>query len=131
MMQGIKNLLRPKVVFYVGLAYSIFLTILLLSPAQDIPVPIEASDKVAHIAVFFFLTLIWLLYFKLKSGNEKMKPYWTPFVILIYGIIIEIIQGLLIASRTADGWDILANSVGILVGWFVFERLWNLFVLKS
>lgn len=34
----------------------------------------------------------------------------------IYGIIIEILQGELTTSRSADFNDVLANSIGIVIG---------------
>jgi glycopeptide antibiotics resistance protein len=52
-------------------------------------------------------------------------------IIFFYGIIIEASQGLFFESRTADGWDIIANSVGILLGWLIFQKIKKLFLLKN
>ena len=50
----------------------------------------------------------------------------------IYGIIIEILQGELTTSRSADFKDVLANSVGILIGiLLVFLAKPQLNALKS
>ncbi len=45
------------------------------------------------------------------------------FSILLYGIIIEILQGLLTASRTADIFDVAANLIGTLFGIFFFKSI--------
>ncbi len=45
------------------------------------------------------------------------------FSILLYGIIIEILQGLFTASRNADILDVAANFGGSLLGIFFFRSI--------
>jgi glycopeptide antibiotics resistance protein len=37
--------------------------------------------------------------------------------LVVFGLLIEILQGALTATRTADPVDLMADSVGVLVGW--------------
>jgi len=45
--------------------------------------------------------------------------------VLLYGIIIEILQGLLTISRSADIFDVAANLIGSLIGIYFFKSIKN------
>jgi VanZ family protein len=46
---------------------------------------------------------------------------------LLYGIIIELLQGYLTVSRRPDLFDVLANFGGALIGVFIFQKIKHLF----
>jgi len=52
-----------------------------------------------------------------------MKVWWVLIGAFIYGIVIEVLQELFFESRTADIWDVVANSAGILLGWLIFRNI--------
>lgn len=131
-MQDIKKKLRPKNLFYFGIFYTLFVTFLLLLPGIDVPqVAVPSFDKVGHVCVFAVLVLVWLLYVLLKTEKNRTRLFWVVLIVFFYGIIIEVLQGLFFQSRTADGWDVLANSAGILLGWLIFQKIKKVFFLKS
>jgi len=83
-------------------------------PKSDYQIPF--SDKVAHLGLYALLSLLWLLV-AIKSKSKLTSPFLGVFIVLsVYGIVIEVIQGIFIVSRSFDAWDILANSVGIILG---------------
>ena len=41
-------------------------------------------------------------------------------IIVMYGIIIEVLQGKFTVSREADVYDVLANSLGVFVAYLGF-----------
>ena len=128
MMQGIKNLLGPKNLLYGGILYTLFVTFLLLYPAVDVPsVGVPFFDKLGHLCVFGVLVLIWLLFAAHKTKGKNKSVIWVVLFVFFYGIIIEVLQGLFLQSRTADGWDILANAAGILLGWLLFQKIKKVF----
>lgn len=45
--------------------------------------------------------------------------------VLLYGIIIEIFQGLSTTYRNADIWDVVANLIGSLIGIYFFKSVMN------
>lgn len=90
------------------------------------------SDKILHTVHFMFygLTLMWAF-----SGSEPIntafkKAYLkTVGIGIIVGFLDEFYQSF-IPTRTASGWDVLADSVGILVAGIVFYYLVKIPALK-
>jgi len=82
---------------------------------------IEVSnlDKIQHTFAYMVLTISWLV-----SRDVKFKA--TPYVVilvacLVFGIIIEVLQGRLTTYRSASLLDIVANSLGIVLGFVIFK----------
>ncbi|MBU2940069.1 VanZ family protein [Lacinutrix sp. C3R15] len=72
------------------------------------------SDKILHFIAYSGLTLFWFLTF---SNNFKWAfnkaLLLSAIVSVVFGIIIEILQGVLTETRVADNNDILANTLGV------------------
>ena len=132
MKQGIKKLLGPKNLLYLGIFYTLFVTFLLLFPAIEAPkIGVPSFDKIGHVCVFAILVMVWLLYAFLKSEAYRIRLFWVVLIVFFYGIVIEVLQGLFFQTRTAEGWDIVANSAGILLGWLIFQKIKKVFSPKS
>ncbi|MDC8005802.1 VanZ family protein [Aureisphaera galaxeae] len=132
MIKLIKKLLGPRPLFYSGLLYTLILTVLFMVPAPDIPdMGIEFGDKWAHILVFFILTFLWLLITWKNHWLRKNRVFWVSFWALLYGIIIEALQGGFFESRSADVWDTIADAVGILLACLVFVMMKKRISLKT
>jgi len=123
-MKHIKKLLELKSLLFLGVLYTIFITIAFLLPTSGLPKVRILNDKLIHAILFILLSIIWLSYYWVYYKNRfNLKTLLgVLFACLIYGIIIEIIQQLLIASRQADIVDVYANTVGTLIGALLF---WN------
>ena len=66
-------------------------------------------DKVAHVLGF-----AWLTCFAMRVYSERVS-----FIIVglfLYGLLIEALQGI-IGYRTAEGADVIANTIGISFGY--------------
>jgi VanZ family protein len=132
MTQGTRKLLGAKSLKFIGITYTLFITFLLLFPTTNIPkIEVPFIDKLGHVTLFAILVIIWLLFVLSKTKEGKLTSIWVALIAFFYGIIIEASQGLFFESRTADGWDIIANSAGILLGWLVFQKIKKLFILKN
>ena len=110
--------------------YTLFITTLFLLPAKEVPeMRIPFVDKIVHFAIFSVLTFIWLWF----CESKKLVKYtvWVLLLVLTYGIIIEALQELFFETRTADVWDVLANSIGILIGLAVFKKMEKRISLKT
>tara|TARA_Y100000389_G_C17363654_1_gene465086 strand:- start:282 stop:695 length:414 start_codon:yes stop_codon:yes gene_type:complete len=69
-------------------------------------------DKFLHLITFMFLS-VWL------SGQFRKNSYWKPAIfLLIFGLFIEIIQHK-INYRTADLYDLFANTLGVIFGFLI------------
>ncbi|CAL2103966.1 VanZ family protein [Tenacibaculum sp. 190130A14a] len=86
------------------------------------PISFSGIDKIEHGIAYFMLTFFWLISFRKKAVN-----YIVVFCCFVYGIIIEVLQSVLTNYRIAEYYDILANSIGILIA-FIFFRF---FIVKK
>src|SRR5688572_26984177 len=125
-MQHIKRLLGDKFLLFIALSYSCIISVLFLMPSPDVPkIHISGADKIVHCVIYFVLINIWLLYFY-KKMDYRFNSKWILILlssILLYGIIIEIFQGLFTPLRTADIFDVAANFIGSLLGIFFFRSI--------
>lgn len=82
-----------------------------LPPLNNIGLSI---DKLAHCLAYFVLSTNLGLALELDWGikNNNMKVFLSVF---LFGLSLEIIQGYLIVYRAFETYDLLANTVGILV----------------
>lgn len=119
-MPDIKPLLAPKSLLFFALSYTVLLTVVSIMERTDLPqVPLFPNqDKLAHFLAYAILGVLWGAFWLRKREPGFWRPYLIVllFTSLIYGTIIEILQGQITLSRSADVYDIVANTVGMLVG---------------
>ncbi|WP_232457031.1 VanZ family protein [Polaribacter sp. SA4-12] len=78
-------------------------------------------DKVYHLFAYFMLSSCWLFSFYKKPALK----YIIVIFCVIYGIIIEVLQHTLTLYRTGDFKDVLANTLGIVLGLLVFNLIFK------
>ncbi len=125
MLQHIKKLLERN-----ALAIAIIATIViaLLSlgsvPKIDLGLNIKSGDKFLHALAYFVLSIIW--YFAL---DKKLKKQGTKIFIILslifYGIILEALQDGLTNYRTADFFDVIANTFGVVLATILYTKINN------
>lgn len=122
-----KNSWAHNIILPVAVLYTVFLTWGSLTTAPSNTLAPENFDKVLHFTAYFGLTILWLVYrWKRERSNQSLSIKgitWTALLIVGYGIIIEILQGRFTVDRIADGWDVLANSLGVLLGVIAFIKV--------
>ena len=114
MLKTIKKLLKDNAIFI-----AIFITVSiaigsLVKPDLITIKSISVSDKTYHFIAYFFFMFSWLYTF-LKNIKYLILGC------LIFGIVIEILQGTITSYRTTSYLDILANSVGIGLAVLIFH----------
>jgi VanZ family protein len=81
-----------------------------LVPGQELPAAVEWNDKASHLVGHGLLAL----YF---SGLVTRRSWWKIFLfLLLLGAAIEVAQYLMNAGREGDPRDVVANSIGALLG---------------
>lgn len=120
------HLLGDKLRIWLAIAAHITATAAMLWPSPDLPdIDVPMADKWAHFLVFGVLYFLWAM--ALQNRERSYRSIWgLVFALLFYGIIIEVIQEYWYVSRTGDLMDVLANTIGILLGLTAFnvkERL--------
>ena len=132
MLKPIKSLLENNAIY---IAVFITISILFGSLVKSEFIVVESisvSDKTYHLIAYFLLMLSWLYAFLKK---EKFQEH-VKYIILgcfVFGIIIEILQGIITSYRTASFLDILANTIGVLLAvviFHVFEKKLAYFKVK-
>lgn len=120
MLKTIKKLLKDNAIFI-----AIFITVSiaigsLVKPDLITLKSISVSDKMYHFIAYFFLMFSWLYAF-LKNEKFQKNIKYLILGCLIFGIVIEILQGTITSYRTTSYLDILANSVGIGLAILIFH----------
>jgi VanZ family protein len=93
-----------------GWGWALAIVWLSLTPAPP-RIDIEQGDKLGHFLAYGAL-MFW--FGMLYRGKAARWGYAIGFVAM--GVGLEIIQGLL-GYRTYDEFDMLANTIGVLLGW--------------
>lgn len=88
------------------------LAVILFSGLKPEPVPqmFEQQDKLHHLLGFAALM------FTLRLAFPRWRLFWAVLASLGAALAIEIAQGLQ-PHRTASTGDMLANTLGVLLGW--------------
>lgn len=107
-------MLNKKVLLFVAIGYTSTIAILSLISNDGIPYfGTNYEDKIYHFLAYAILNLLW---YKVFFNYKNSKPILIAFVIsIIYGIIIEVLQGRFTISRDSSIMDILANSFGVTI----------------
>ena len=120
-----KNLIY-KVLFISWMMFVTFFSLFSFSDLDTSRFDIPHMDKAVHFTFYFVMVLLAFLASIKKelqvNGMLKLLWYIVLFAI-VYGIIIEVIQHVATDNRHGDPLDILANSIGAIVGMLVIRFL--------
>lgn len=122
MLKPIKILLKDNMI-YIAIVVTVAIIYLSLAKLPKTIISVRHIDKFYHSLAYFTLTLSWLLSFYKKPKSK----YLIIILCIILGIVIEILQAYLTIYRTGDYLDILANTIGVFLAFFIF----NLFLKKN
>jgi VanZ family protein len=116
--------LNKKVVLGIAFLWTITITYLSLASvsAPDFSDNLfENQDKIVHFTFYFLFTLFWFEGLRSKKQTKK-KLLLILFAAILYGIIMEICQGIFTDYRSPDKWDVLANSIGAFTAAMLLHR---------
>ncbi|WP_406685023.1 VanZ family protein [Seonamhaeicola sp. MEBiC1930] len=79
-------------------------------------IKLSFGDKIFHFGAYAVLTIFWFYSF-INTFNFKFKKALVSALILsvIFGIVIEVLQGKMTDYRAFDVYDALANTLGALL----------------
>lgn len=106
-------MLNKKTLLFCAVIWTALIAILSLITVEGIKstIAIPHKDKMVHFVFYFVFVLLWFGV-KKASGNSKKVSQTIFFLAVGYGLLMELLQNLLTASRTADVLDVLANTLG-------------------
>jgi len=104
---------------FIFLGMSLFLLTL---PGSSVPsgwffIHIPQFDKIVHIGMFGMLCILFHFpaFTSPLSARQKLGWYWLISIAgILYGVVMEFVQRDLVANRSFEGADILADMVGSL-----------------
>ncbi len=120
----IKNLLERNA-YAIAITLTILIIISSLISISSLGIKlirVENSDKYAHIISYFILSMSWFYASQHDFKSTRQKLILIALLVA-FGIIIEALQEGITTYRHADIYDVLANSVGILLAAILFKPL--------
>jgi VanZ family protein len=115
--------------FWPAILFLIVATVLFCLPGDEFP---EESwfdkiylDKWVHVGLFAMLVLLWCLpaSHRVKDQSRLQSVLlWITASFVLYGILIEFVQGRYIPNRTFGFDDMVADAIGCSVGFFIARK---------
>jgi VanZ family protein len=109
--------LRPKLL---AIAWLLFISVLFFLPGSSLPKEeffLPHFDKYVHFGFFAVLVFLWRFYF---PGTTKFSWLLLLFA-FCYGVGVEAVQHFLIAYRSYDVFDVVADMSGAVIGLFLWQ----------
>jgi VanZ family protein len=108
-----------KLLLLVATAYTIALAIVSLITLNGVVPSLGSSfdDKIYHILAYLILAALWMLY--VKPIKLEIRPLFVFGAAVCFGFMLEILQYLLNPNRTYDTLDVMANTIGAIIGTFI------------
>ncbi len=108
-------MLDNKKLLVIATIYTITLAVLSLVSNDSIPYfGTNYEDKIYHLLAYGLLNVLW---YKVLVNLKINNPILIAFTVsIIYGIIIEVLQGQFTLARDPSVLDIIANSIGVTIG---------------
>jgi VanZ family protein len=99
---------RTKLLYYAAIGWTVAIFIGCSIPGDGLPHALTQSDKVMHLGIFLLFSILWRL-----AGYSSWRVIGAG---IIYGMLIEVWQGVMPLNRSFDLYDALADTVGTLIG---------------
>jgi len=118
--------------FWPAIIAFILATILFCLPGDKFPEDelfnIFQVDKIIHVGLFAFMVILWSLPFisRVENSGRLINIFiGVALGFVLYGILIEFIQGSFIRNRTMGIDDMIADALGCGVGFIAAKKLLN------
>ncbi len=120
-----------------AILWALLILILCGIPGKDIPhisfLELLSFDKFVHAGIFLVLILLLSRGFLIQEKYQiiKKKAKIVSFIIcVIYGGLLEVMQGTLFSERSADIYDFIANSFGCVLGLITYTWFEKMFLSR-
>ena len=112
-----------------SVGYTISLGILSLVNLTDVPkLNTGYDDKIAHFVLYAGLCLFWFMSF--HALKSKSSLVLASLLSIVFGLVIEILQGIVSIHRTTEVFDLVANCLGVLTMAFIINAKKEVIVKK-
>ncbi|QJD81217.1 VanZ family protein [Spirosoma rhododendri] len=97
-----------KLLLIAAIGWTIIMFIGCSWPGESVPESLSNRDKLTHIAIFAAFGFLWRL-----AGQSTVKVLLAG---ILYGVLIEIWQGIMPINRSCDLADAVADTAGVCIG---------------
>jgi VanZ family protein len=106
-----------KLSLFVAIFYAIALATVSLITIKNMPdVELSYADKIVHFLAYCIFTALWYLAFSRALSIKKKKAIFNAVIFaIVFGIVIEVLQGTVTTTRASDIYDVFANTAGALL----------------
>ncbi|NND94855.1 MAG: VanZ family protein [Flavobacteriales bacterium] len=115
--------LEPPRIKILTISWALLILVLTAIPGKDMPdINFVSADKFAHAFVYgvlFLLTTRWSS--NVPTGRNVVIV--SALITTIYGILMEVMQETLFVDRFFDWSDVIANTIGVVLGIVIFRSL--------
>ncbi len=103
-----------RILLILTICYTLILAIFSLTTITSLPkIGTNYDDKIIHVFAYGILFSLW--HFTLLRLKIAKPIFCAALFSVVYGIIIEVLQGQLTIVRQLDVLDILANCIGVMI----------------
>lgn len=112
---------------FFALFWLLFIAAVCLIPGRNVPLsPHVSFDKLFHTAIFGCLTFQMIIGLKKQYTFKRLRYHAAPISIvfsIFYGLLMELLQGIILLDRSFEIMDVLANTIGVMGGWLLFTLI--------
>jgi VanZ family protein len=104
-----------------GLLKQLLVTLGLSELSEQLPI-----DKFVHLVIFFGLVFLWQRVIRFLPLSATQQRRWIMLNVVVWcsmGIASEFLQEALQAGRQFDYVDMVADTIGCYLGWWVAKKL--------
>jgi VanZ family protein len=108
-----------------SIVWAILIFVLCATPGQYLPseewLELIGFDKFVHASIFFIL--LSLAFLKAFKHQQSSFVFVMSFIFaFFYGVILEFMQANYFSNRSADFYDIAANTAGCFIAVLIFKK---------
>ncbi|MCL5126878.1 VanZ family protein [Algibacter sp. L4_22] len=126
-------LVLKKSALVFAVIYTIVLSAACLMSLKDMPkVNVSNGDKIFHFGAYAVFVVLWYGAFIFNIKFEKMRALLSATVFaVVFGIVVEVLQGTMTDYRSMDIYDVIANTSGALLTALILWRINKIQVKKQ
>ena len=110
--------------FTIAIVWVVVIAILHAIPGSDFPnfsfSYFFQLDKLIHAVIF--MIGVYLFAVALKEQHKIQFLRYIVISYIAYGLLLEVLQGLVFIERSADILDWLADTIGVFLGVWIFKK---------
>lgn len=111
------------------LVWALLIIVLSFAPQEEFNnKSMDNLDKIVHLFLYAVLSHLGMIAFLKQNQYRFLRRNAAPtifFLVFVLGLLIELLQGTVFVSRSTEVMDLLANTMGSLLGLVSFYMIYK------